>query len=240
MLKILIYTSEKAAAASIGNTINEALRRARCSFEISTYYAVGKAKQHIDSDAYFFDVLLLDADDSQSYILAQTVRRINLQASIIFIGGGSVDMYTILKYRPSGFICDWRSPAHILEAFRTAYQEQVNIGSFFTVKNKDSIYKINYRDIRYFESNQRIITLHTFKKTSNISFYAKLDDIYEKLPHSHFVKCHQSFIVNMEAIKKLDKVSRRFTLYSGEAIDISKRAYADVVALFETFEFMLK
>lgn len=58
------------------------------------------------------------------------------------------------------------------------------------------------------------------------------------LPKDVFIKCHQSFIVNMEAVKALDKVNRRFILTSGSTVDISKRMFPEVVEAFQVYTAM--
>ena len=93
--------------------------------------------------------------------------------------------------------------------------------------------RIDCADILYIESRQRIVVLHTPRKM--IEFYAKLTDVMQMLPQSGFARCHQSYIVNMEYVRELDKVNHCFTLHSGERIEISRSNYAQTVAQFEHF-----
>ena len=105
--------------------------------------------------------------------------------------------------------------------------------SHFTVKNKGSLLRIPFEEIYYFESRQRLAVLHTSRRT--VEFYAKLSQVQEKLPQDEFLRCHQSFLVNMRAISRLDKSNRCFVLKTGAVIEISKANYTQAAARYEAF-----
>ena len=219
----------------VGDVVKAVLLRARCSFELSTFHVAEKASLNIEGNAFFYDILILDSEEKESLKLVQMVRKVNNQASILFIVRQVSDLPALLRYRPSGSIFDAGDTKHIVENFRTAYREQMSLTSYFTVKTRESLIKIRFGDILFFESSQRVVKLYTAKEKKQYSFYAKLDDVYEKLPKNQFVKCHQSFAVNLMAVERLDRISRQFILVSGHAVDISKRSYTEVSERFEVF-----
>ena len=51
------------------------------------------------------------------------------------------------------------------------------------------------------------------------TIYKKLDEIQEELP-PYFLRCHQSYLVNMNYIKRADK---EFELVTGDIISIRQR-----------------
>ena len=53
-----------------------------------------------------------------------------------------------------------------------------------------------------------------------IEFYAKLDEIEELLKGKHFVRAHQSYLVNMAYIKYI--IGNSLVLENGENIPISR------------------
>ena len=93
--------------------------------------------------------------------------------------------------------------------------------------------RIDYGSIAYFESRQRIVVMHTHHQA--IEFYAKLSEVFSSLPDSDFVRCHQSFVVNMNLVRTLDKANRLFVLNNGTTIEISKSQYPSVLAEYERF-----
>ena len=48
----------------------------------------------------------------------------------------------------------------------------------------------------------------------------KLDDVQEELPENRFLRCNQSFIVNMDYISNADN---NFTMFNGDIILIKVR-----------------
>jgi DNA-binding LytR/AlgR family response regulator len=86
------------------------------------------------------------------------------------------------------------------------------------------IYKaINYRifcsDILYTESRNKIICFHMNNNTT-LRCYAKLDDILKQLPEESFIRCHQSFAVNIFYVTEL--AGTHFCIQD-VAISISKK-----------------
>ena len=88
----------------------------------------------------------------------------------------------------------------------------------FHIKGK--IFNIKIDNIKYIESNRRIATIH--EKDIDRNIYAKLSELEELLPEQ-FVRCHQSYIVNLEQARELN--SHEFVLNTGERIPISQTKY---------------
>ena len=64
--------------------------------------------------------------------------------------------------------------------------------------------KIDLEEVIYFESNKRIIIIHN--ELENSTMYMKLGELEEKLPY-YFVRCHQSYIVNLKNVDKMQNNS---------------------------------
>ena len=73
-------------------------------------------------------------------------------------------------------------------------------------------------DILYFESNKRVLIVHT--KGEDYSFYGKLDDIEDSLKNDNFIRIHQSFLVNAFKINSVSKTE--VTLKNGDILPVSK------------------
>ena len=66
--------------------------------------------------------------------------------------------------------------------------------------NEKKLLKIELEKIFYFESNKRLVLINGVNVTQKI--YMKLSELEEKLP-AYFVKCHQSYIVNLKRVEKI-------------------------------------
>ena len=89
-------------------------------------------------------------------------------------------------------------------------------------KKGDSV--VLLKDIYYIESQKRVINIHYYDGFS--TYYYKLDEVEKKLK-KNFLRTHQSFIVNLDKVKKL--VNDGLLLYGGTIVPISRSRYKDVV-----------
>lgn len=80
-------------------------------------------------------------------------------------------------------------------------------------------YRIYCRDILYIESRDKIICFHMINKTI-LQCYAKLDEILKQLPEESFIRCHQSFAVN---IFHVTEMGENYFRIAQTAISISRK-----------------
>jgi DNA-binding LytR/AlgR family response regulator len=85
--------------------------------------------------------------------------------------------------------------------------------------NKGRVYRIFCRDIQYIESIDKLVCFH-MTGGNILQTHAKLDEILGKLPEETFIRCHQSFAVN---IFHVDEMSEQRFHIGSEDISISKR-----------------
>lgn len=84
---------------------------------------------------------------------------------------------------------------------------------------KGITYRVFCRDILYVESQDKIIYLY-MEDGNKLQCYSKLDDMLKQLPEESFIRCHQSFAVNIYHITEMAENSFRI----GSAfISISKK-----------------
>lgn len=229
MLRFLVYSEKFDFARETHTRAVEIIKTLGIKCEI---VFSDKIEQCIKPDVKIFDVYLIDAQNPTAAKLAAYIRSRSLIPSIILLSSGGIHEY-MLKYRPSAVVNDVSNTQKLEKVLRWCCNEQIKAHPYFSVKNKDMQMKIEYENISYFESRQRIAVLHTTKQV--IEFYAKLSEVYALLPENEFVRCHQSYIVNMSRIKELDKVNRCFKMLSGITIDISKSYYPAVARKYEKY-----
>lgn len=96
-------------------------------------------------------------------------------------------------------------------------------GSALTFSFNRKQYCIPYRDILYISSCGHYLTIHTREREYEWKYLLK--DLQPKLP-GRFVRCHRSFAVNLDYMRKLD--GKRIFLDNGEEIDVAA-GYLDEV-----------
>ena len=153
------------------------------------------------------DILLLDIEFEMEngITFASEWKQKFPDAQIIFVTG-------YLHYAPYVFDVD---PVYFLtkpirkDLLHKALQKAENTlnkldGNAFKVMTKGVMTKIPMDNIFWFQSVKRQISVCTF--ADNISYYGKLDELVGH-KYKNFVRCHQSFFVNMKQITQLNVTS---------------------------------
>ena len=101
----------------------------------------------------------------------------------------------------------------------------------YLIKHRRSIIKVPLNEIIYVESNNSKCTVHT-SSGDNYTLYKHLDDIESELGDRRFLRCHRSFIVNMNCVAAVDN---DFVLDSGERILIRQKSRREIKDIFWEF-----
>ncbi|MHC9532742.1 LytR/AlgR family response regulator transcription factor [Dellaglioa sp. L3N] len=83
----------------------------------------------------------------------------------------------------------------------------------FVQKIDDKIISVDYNEIMFFESSRlHKIVLHMDNR--QVEFYGKLKEIEKE--HGFFIRCHNSFVVNINNIQEVDFKKKEILLKNGE------------------------
>jgi DNA-binding LytR/AlgR family response regulator len=148
------------------------------------------------------------------------------KARIVLISGDD-------KYAVDGFnleVNDYLLKPISLSRFTTCIQRlQISKRSepkndFLFIKDKGVYQKILIPEIQYIQSSSEYVTIHT--KQKRIMLYSSMDGILSKLP-SNFKRVHRSYIVNIDAIEKVNgnslEVNKQF-------ISVSKTYHESIMS----------
>lgn len=231
MIRIVIYSSSADTAGEVFGNAAEVLKYVRVQCEVSYITDITKITSKLTENVSPWDIYILDASDEKGIAAAKLIRSRDLASTVIFISPDK-NMKDWLKYRPSALITDIGNVAELRGALLFACSEQRRRRNYFVIKSRERVFRIRCADILFFESEKRQVTLYTDKDC--YVFYAKLSDVLEDLPPADFIRCHQSYIVNIDKIDELDKTNRSFRVKDADRlIEISKANYKDVVRIYE-------
>lgn len=178
----------------------------------SLYYDV---MEDIDYDIIFLDLFM---GDSFGMRIAQKLRDISYKGKIIFCtvsADYALESYVVFA---SGYILKPYSLNDIkrtLDRFLPEYQ-----CNSYQVKQKSNIIYIPLNEIMYVESDNTKCILHRTEDREYI-IYKKLIQIEDELNDPRFLRCHQSFLVNMNYVREANDV---FLLQNGENVLIRKKS----------------
>ncbi len=175
------------------------------------------------TDSPDFDIAFLDIfmDEATGMDVAKAIRGHDEQAHIIFLTT-SID-YAVDSY-------DVHASGYLLKPLQTAKMESLLLKIFqrkprpkVVVKHRKEFRYIYHDDIVYVESRGRNLIIH-LKDRPIITINEKLDEMQSMLNSDRFLRCHQSFLVNMDYI--VDVTDTMFLLSNKETALIRQRDYA--------------
>ena len=179
----------------------------------------------MDFDVVFIDIMLPYALNGVE--IAKEIRRTNENVTLIFVTSVSEEMaegYRVaaMQYliKPADYkdicVCMDKVSDIVISRKTTMYSFQ---------KNKNTLLRIPYREILYFSSCLQYTEIYTTREVEKQ--LERLKNIETVLPHQ-FVKCHRSYIVNVEAIYSITPTS--ITLINKAVIPLSK-TYFDAIKI---------
>lgn len=230
MLRIALCHPQEETLQCLFVLARETLHTLKFRCELSCHKDVSRVTENLAGDKNYYDIWLLDGGDEACLALARRIRSVNLTANLIFWDRDLSRLHTLLCLRPSALLLPEDAEIRLPRVLTDCCNEQLRCLRHFNIKNKDGMMRIPFEDISFVESRQRLAILHTRKKT--IEFYAKLSEVMPQLPQDEFVHCHQSYIVNLRKVARLDKANRCFILTDGTPVEISKSNYSDTVARY--------
>lgn len=189
-----------------------------------TEYDFGLNLLHDMQDGQDYSLLFLDIimDGISGIDVAHRIRSIGSKCSIVFLtvspdyAVSSYDVDAIgylLKPLEIARVCA------ILDKVMRSYKAQK-----YPIYKNSAITYIPIELILYVESDNSRCIFHQ-KGGSCYTVYKKLDTIQAELPSTHFLRCHKSFLVNMDYIKSADK---EFALVTGDVVPIRQRNLKEI------------
>ena len=167
-----------------------------------------------------YDIIFLDLfmDDSFGMRIAQKLRELSYREKIIFCTASADYALESYSVYASGYVLKPYGLDDIkrtLDRFLPEYQSDS-----YQVKQKSRIVYIPLNEIMYVESNNTKCILHRTEGREYI-LYKKLGQIENELNDRRFLRCHQSYLVNMNYIREANNF---FLLKNGDEVLLRQKS----------------
>ncbi|MBE5961758.1 MAG: LytTR family transcriptional regulator [Lachnospiraceae bacterium] len=227
MVNALILGKEPAETAVICNSLKE--EASMHSDEVWKYYCFSQMEEvtALFKEHPMLDIICFDMTKQGAVQVAEQLRKDNPAAYIIVIADLSISPAVYMR---PGIMASslMLRPVKQKEA-RNIFAEMFAVNEYlkksedkedvFIIEGKDGRYRIPYSRISYMEARQKKVFLYTDGK--EIAFYDTLDNLSESLP-KNFLRCHRSFVVNAEKIRKVMLSQNTIELEDEIVIPISR------------------
>ncbi|MDD7177354.1 MAG: LytTR family DNA-binding domain-containing protein [Lachnospiraceae bacterium] len=210
--------------------ISEWLERqiiARYEVEIHKYTVKElKEKMNEGKEEEFPDILFLDVvlERQNGIDLAKSIQSMYYQVQVIFMTGYIDYVSDVFEAQPVYLLLKpiqkEKLYAAIEKAISVLKEEKQQILDL-TMKGK--VLRIPYKNILYVESDGRYLYIHQNAQTERVTM--KLSELIQLLPES-FLRCHQSYLINMEWVKKFS--GKTVELQNGAVLPVSRSKYQKV------------
>jgi Response regulator of the LytR/AlgR family len=201
MFKLAICDDEKEICTQIEEIILNNHEIFLYDVEVDVFYSCDRLISYIqndnDLDLIFLDIEMEGLDGlDMGRIIRNNLNNQTLQ--IVYVSGKESYYKALFDVRPMHFILKPVDKISILNDVKLAMKLCSRFNEVFSYKKSSKTYRVSLKNILYFQSMNREITIVT---TSGIdSFYGKLKDVYSQLKEYSFIQIHKSILVNYEHI----------------------------------------
>ncbi len=199
--------------------------------EVITEYENGMNLVYDIADGGYYDLVFLDIymEESNGMDIARKLRSAGYTGKIVFLTSTAefaVDSYEV---EAVGYLLkphDYSKLCSMLDRIigKTSTEQ-------FHFSFRNTIHSIPFNEIMYVESCNNICILHR-SDCKEFTVHKKLNEIEEQLNDSRFLRCHQSYLVNMNYIAKADK---QFELITGDVVLIRQRSQKQIRTTYQKF-----
>lgn len=229
MVKVVLCDSSTSYMEKVKKQIQKIIDKTGYNMKITLLTT--KLKQVIDylevDDGVSIYIIDVDYEDNHliGIKLAKKIRQKNRNAYIVFNTMRTDSVYNVMTglIRPSGF---FKKPIKIDDLqilMGDIYRDYLNLQGenedIFHINIGSNIYHIEYKRILYFEAYQKKVYIHTLNQ--RIGYYDSLSELVKKL-NNQFVRCHRSYLVNVDNIKRVSFNDMVLEMKNGGEIDISR------------------
>lgn len=218
MLHITICDDETDFVTHLTTLIQQYAAETGENIKITAYYDGMELVERYDTsiDLIFLDIQMRLLDGLHT---AQRIRELDENVGIIFLT-------TLTQYGLEGY--QYQAANYIIKPIKYVRlkaelnqwlkKHRHNDSPSIVVINDSGKYKIALKSLRYVETFNRNLLLHT--EQENIISYKSMKEMEQELSQAGFVRCHTSYLVNLFYVKGVQKLE--ITLITGEQIPISQ------------------
>lgn len=226
MYQIAICDDEDIFLKHLCTLAASVLRELACKFEVSRYSDGRALLQALERQPDRFQLLLLDIlmEPLDGVTLAKRLRQLGCSAGIVFVTSTAAFSLEGYSVYPAQYLVKPVTRQQLLEAISRDYRERyLPKHVMLPIKGGNAVLPLN--DILYLETINRLTLVHTSRECLESS--DALKKLLLLLPQSLFVRCHKSYVVNLQKVARMNR-SGVFVEDAGE-IPVG-RAYYDTAA----------
>ena len=199
--------------------------RKGCIFEFGSADEVLKFLEESQLDLLFWNIEKGQTVPEEAAVLEEYQKRLYL----VFTEEEPVNVSEVYRIRHSFYCLKNRTEDYLEDILARAVQEESGNKERLVVFGKGKIQMIRFADLMYIERSRKVTSLVCEKEVIETS--TGLDELEKHLICPPFVRCHNSFIVNLEYLKEFRR--EEVELWDGTVVPVSRRYQKEVRELLK-------
>ena len=218
MIHIAICDDEKDFVVYLDGLLTQYAAETGEEIKVTAYYDGKELIERYDTtiDLIFLDIQMKLVNGLRT---AEHIRQMDEQVGIIFLT--TLTQYGLegYKYQATNYIIKPMKYVRLKAELDQWLKKRRSADSpAVVVSNDTGKYKVFLKSLRYVETFNRNLLLHT--EQENIICYKSMKEMERELQDKDFIRCHTSYIVNLAYIKGVNKLE--LELITGELLPISQ------------------
>lgn len=168
------------------------------------------------------DVLMLDINlkcNKTGLELAEEIRKRKKNPYIIFTTGHLEYAMMAYKYKTFDYLAKPIVYDRLEETIERLFEDANELSkTYIKIDNKNTI--VDEAEIHYIKRDGMKLVFHTSSR--DYEAYSSFNKFQDKLP-INYVRCHKSYIANINQIKDVEPVSSKITFMDGNSCDIGPK-----------------
>lgn len=180
---------------------------------------LGRWENGLCADLFILDIQIPGELDGMS--LARRIRSKDQNVSIVFVTNYDSYVYDGYTVNALRYLRKPIEPTALFDCLDIAYRHFSLLSQESLVVNScEQHFVLRYSDIICVEMHSHYLHLHLSSGENALRVRARLSDFGRQLPQKLFARCHRSYIVNLQHIRRLSKFA--LTMSNDQQVPVSQ------------------
>lgn len=179
-------------------------------------------------DAVFADIQMPGMNGME---MVRKLREKDSEMPVVFTSGLSEYLQEGYEVQALHYLIKPISAGKVFECMDRVCSRK-NTRNLFTARTEDGMVRLDLREVNYCEAEGHY-TRFTMTDRTEIRVLSSISEAEKELPEDAFVRCHRSYLCNLENVKQI--VQDNVIFDNGESVPISRRLYRDFNRRFIEF-----
>jgi DNA-binding LytR/AlgR family response regulator len=227
--EVALCEDEEVFASAHEKICHEILSKMKIEHNITIFKSGVEFLSYFESENKKFDLILLDIimDGLSGMELAKAIRKSDSDTAIIFITSSRDYVFEGYDVGALHYLTKPVDKAVLKRLIRKNCDDKFK-STVLVLKSGELSHRISVGDIISLETIGRKVAITLKSKT--FKWKGKLTDVLKMLPNAYFVRCHQSFAINILHVREITRFEAIFE--NGNKIPISRMYLKDVQNAF--------